>query len=239
MAGVTPRIGLTVAQQREPQLQRHYNGTALAYSQGVLSAGGLPVMLPVLPGSEAAQLAHLEGVLFVGGVDVDPETFGAEHERGLGEIDAERDAFEFELYRLARVNGIPVLGICRGFQLINVAEGGTLYQHIPAHAELWADHAQTARPPVLGHRVTLQAGSSLALHYNTDSLRTNSYHHQGVKDVAPSLTATAHSADGLVEGLEGDGVIAVQWHPELLFHAHPEHLAPFRALVELCQRVRA
>ena len=233
-----PRIGVTVAQQIEPHLRRKFNGTTLYYSEGVLNAGGLPVMLPVLPGTEGAQLEHLDGILLVGGVDVDPHHFGAEHERGLGEIDAARDSFELELYRLARAAGKPVLGICRGFQLINIAEGGTLYQHIPAHKDLWADHSQTANPPALGHRVSLKLGSRLGAQYASDTIRVNSHHHQGIKDVAPNLTATAFAPDGLVEGLEGDSVIAVQWHPELLFSLHEEHLAPFSALIEMCQAVR-
>jgi putative glutamine amidotransferase len=239
MARMKPRIGITVAQYRVGQSQRFDNGTALAYSQAVWAAGGVPVMLPVLPGSEGAQLEGVDGVLFSGGVDVDPESFGAEHERGLGEVDAERDAFEFTLYRLTREAGKPRLGICRGIQLINVAEGGTLHQDIPMQPELWVDHMQAARAPTLGHRVALTQGSRLEGAYGADSVRTNSYHHQGIKDVAPRLTATAHTADGLVEAVEGDGVIAVQWHPELLFAAHAEHLAPFRALIALCQRVPA
>ena len=236
---MTPRIGITVSQTRDPALQRHFNGTAINFSLGVLRAGGLPVMLPVLPGTEAQQLEHLDGVLFSGGVDIDPELFGADHEYGLGEVDAARDEFEMELYRLTREHRKPALGICRGFQLINAAEGGTLHQHLPGKPGVWADHAQTARPPHYGHRVQLVAGSGLARHYGTDSVRANSYHHQGVKDVAPTLTATAFAPDGIVEGLEGNLVIAVQWHPELLFEAHPEHLAPFAALIELCQLVPA
>jgi putative glutamine amidotransferase len=239
MRGVKPRIGITVSQTREPALQRLFNGTALPFSKGVLAAGGLPVMLPVLPGTEAEHLEHLDGVLFSGGVDVDPEFWGGDHERGMGEVDPERDAFELELYKLTRAAQKPVLGICRGFQLINIAEGGTIHQHLPNHADFWADHAQTARPPVYGHRARLLAGSSLARQYGADSIRVNSYHHQGVKDVALGLTATAYSPDGLVEGLETRGLIAVQWHPELLFEAHAEHLAPFRALIEMCVPVSA
>jgi putative glutamine amidotransferase len=234
-----PRIGVTVSQTREPALQRLFNGTALQFSKGVLEAGGLPVMLPVLPGTEADQLERLDGVLFSGGVDVDPEFWGADHERGMGEVDPERDAFEMTLYRLARDAAKPVLGICRGFQLVNIAEGGTMHQHLPNVSSSWVDHAQTARPPVYGHRARLLSGSSLARGYGADSVRVNSYHHQGVKDVAPGLQATAYAPDGLVEGLETRGVIAVQWHPELLFEAHTEHLAPFRALIEMCQPVTA
>ncbi len=230
----TPRIGITVSQTKDPTLGRHWNGTAIHYLRAIRDAGGLPVMLPVLPGTEAAQLDHLDGVLLSGGVDVDPDRFGADHEAGLGEVDADRDAFELELYRLARKRGTNVLGICRGLQLINVAEGGTLHQHIPSVEGVWADHRQTALPPMLGHRVRVAEGTMLGEVYPSGTLRVNSYHHQGVKDVAPGLTVSAWAPDGLVEGLEGDGVMAVQWHPELLFERHPEHLEPFRLLVRMC-----
>jgi putative glutamine amidotransferase len=238
-----PRIGITASQTREPALGRLYNSVSLSYARGVLEAGGLPVILPVLPGTETAQLEHLDGVLLSGGVDVDPEHFGADHEAGLGEVDPERDAFELELYRLtrnsARERSIPVLAVCRGFQLVNVAEGGTLHQHLPGTTGVWADHAQTAKPPVLSHRVRIAGGSRLsnaleAAGFGPETMRVNSYHHQGIKDVAPGLTVNAWAPDGLVEGLEGHGVLAVQWHPELLFETHPEHRLPFEMLVKMC-----
>ena len=234
-----PRIGITASQTREPALGRLFNSVSLSYARGVLEAGGLPVILPVLPGTEAAQLERLDGVLLSGGVDVDPEHFGADHEAGLGEVDPERDAFELELYRLTRERQIPVLAVCRGFQVVNVAEGGTLHQHLPATTGVWADHAQTAKPPVLSHRVRLAGGSRLShaleiAGFGPETLRVNSYHHQGIRDVAPGLTVNAWAPDGLVEGLEGPGVIALQWHPELLFETHAEHRLPFEMLVKMC-----
>ena len=234
-----PRIGITASQTREPALGRLFNSVSLSYARGVLEAGGLPVILPVLPGTEAAQLEHLDGVLLSGGVDVDPEHFGADHEAGLGEVDPERDAFELELYRLTRERQIPVLAVCRGFQLVNVAEGGTLHQHLPGTTGIWADHAQTAKPPVLSHRVRIAGGSRLAnaleaAGFGPETLRVNSYHHQGIRDVAPGLTVNAWAPDGLVEGLEGAEVLALQWHPELLFETHAEHRLPFEMLVHMC-----
>jgi putative glutamine amidotransferase len=230
-----PKIGITVSQTLEGSLRRLWNGTSLTYARGVLQAGGLPVFLPVLHGTQSLQLETLDGVLFSGGVDVDPEYFGQDHEAGLGEIDPKRDEFELELYALARAAKKPILGVCRGFQLINVAEGGTLYQHLPNVAGIWADHAQTAAPPAYGHRARLAAGSKLEQAYGSEAIRINSFHHQGVKDPAPGLTVNAWSPDGLVEGLEADGLLAVQWHPEMMFEAHAEHLAPFKVLVGMCQ----
>ncbi len=245
-----PKIGITVSQTLEGGLRRLWNGTSLTYARGVLEAGGLPVFLPVLQGTQSLQLELLDGVLFSGGVDVDPELFGQDHEAGLGEIDPKRDEFELELYSLARAAKKPILGICRGFQLINVAEGGTLYQHLPNVAGIWADHAQTSAPPAYGHRARLAAGSKLEIAYgsahsnaslrsSSETVRVNSFHHQGVKDPAPGLTVNAWSPDGLVEGLEAEGLLAVQWHPEMMFEAHLEHLAPFRVLVQMCQETVA
>ncbi len=230
-----PKIGITVSQTLEGSLRRLWNGTSLTYARGVHEAGGLPVFLPILHGTQSLQLETLDGVLFSGGVDVDPEYFGQDHEAGLGEIDPKRDEFELELYALARAAKKPILGICRGFQLINVAEGGTLYQHLPNVAGIWADHAQTAAPPAYGHRARLAAGSKLEAAYGSDTIRINSFHHQGIKDPAPGLTVNAWSPDGLVEGLEAEGLLAVQWHPEMMFEAHLEHLAPFKVLVDMCQ----
>jgi putative glutamine amidotransferase len=228
-----PRIGITVSSSKDSSLQRAWSGTALAYSAGILAAGGLPVMLPSLVGTAKAQLEGLDGILFSGGVDPDPEIWGAEHEAGLGEVDALRDAFELELYALTRDAKKPIMGICRGFQLINIAEGGSLHQHLPNSAGIWSDHRQTAMPPVLGHRVRLVACTQLATAHSTETLRVNSYHHMGIKDLAPNLTASAIAADGLIEGIEGNGILAVQWHPELLWETHPEHLAPFKAFMKM------
>ncbi|MBB6098877.1 putative glutamine amidotransferase [Deinobacterium chartae] len=229
-----PRIGISVSQPSEPALGRLFNGTSRRYAEAVARAGGLPVFLPVLPGTAAAHVHYLDGLLLSGGVDVDPYLYGEAPRRGLGEVDFERDAFERELYAAAREAAVPVLGICRGMQLINVLEGGTLCQHLPDHPEYWADHAQVARPPALAHEVTLRPGTQLFARHG-QTLRVNSHHHQGVKDLAPTLVASATAPDGLIEAFEAPGLLAVQWHPELLFENHPEHLMPFETLVALAR----
>lgn len=230
-----PRIGVTVSSSKDGSLQRAWSGTALAYSSALVAVGAVPIMLPSIVGTAADQLENLHGVLFSGGVDPDPEIWGADHEAGLGEVDPLRDAFELELYTATRAAKKPMLGICRGFQLLNVAEGGTLHQHIPSVNGLWADHRQTALPPSLGHRVRVVGGTRLAAAHQVETLRVNSYHHQGVKDIAPGLSVAAYAPDGLIEAIEGDLLLAVQWHPELLFEKHPEHLAPFWAFMAMLQ----
>ncbi len=231
---IAPRIGITVSQSKDAALGRIYNGVSLTYARAIRASGGLPVLLPILLGTEAEQLQHLDGLLFSGGVDVDPERWGGEHERGLGEVDAGRDEFELTLYTHARAANKPVLGVCRGIQLINVAEGGTLHQHIPGVEGLWADHAQTAAPPARGHNVRVVADTQLGAAYPNGILKVNSYHHQGLRDLAPGLVANAYAPDGLIEGFEAHHLVAVQWHPELLFEQHPEHLHAFQLLVNMC-----
>lgn len=229
----TPRVGITTSQLIDPALKRLFNGTSRLYAQGVLEAGGAPVLLPNLVDAAEQYVNQLDALLFSGGVDLHPSFYQEDPVLGLGEIDDERDAFEVVLYHAARKAGLPILGICRGMQIINVFEGGSLYQHLPNHPEFWGDHAQKALPPNLAHEVILEPDTRLAQHHPELRIRVNSYHHQGVKALAPTLQMAATSTDGLVEAYQGDGIFAVQWHPELTFQKHPHHLAPFQVLMEM------
>lgn len=226
-----PRLGLSTSQLTQG-LSHDVNGVPRRYAEALRLAGGLPMLLPNLPELAADYASQLDAVVLTGGVDAHPRHCGQAPRRGLGEVDEVRDAFELALYRAARALGKPVLGICRGMQMINVLEGGTLHQHLPDVPGVWADHAQAARPPVLGHEVSLRPGSLLERAHGGVAL-VNSYHHQGVDAVAPGLTVTATAPDGVIEGIEGDGLLGVQWHPEMLLSRYPEALAPFRAFLEL------
>lgn len=225
-----PLIGISTSQLIEPALGRLFNGLSRHYAEGVQAVGGLPVALPNLPDAAAGYARTIDALLLSGGVDVHPRLYSAHPRAGLGEVDEVRDAFEVAVYREVRALGKPVFGICRGFQLINVLEGGTLIQHLPHAPQFWADHSQAARPPGLGHEVRFEAGSLLEQMHGGSTL-VNSYHHQGVADLAPGLRATAFAPDGLIEGVEAEGLVAVQWHPELTFAAHPETLGTFRAFM--------
>ena len=136
-----PLIGLTTSRPSEGPLQG-YHGTPRQYAQAITHVGGSPILLPTLPDLAEDFAVRVDAVLLIGGVDLHPQYYGQVPRRHLGEVDEERDAFEHALYRAARVLGKPVLGICRGMQLINVFEGGTLHQHLPDVPGLWADHAQ-------------------------------------------------------------------------------------------------
>jgi putative glutamine amidotransferase len=186
-------------------------------------------------------VAMADGLLLVGGGDVDPAEFGQGPDRDLGQVDSVRDAWELALYRAFRAAGKPVLGICRGVQLINVAEGGSLHQHLPSVEGTFQHNQQDMRGTPL-HPVELVAGSRLASGFGTTSIRTNSFHHQAIDRVGTGLTVVARAGDGVVEALEGDGgafLLAVQWHPEMAFKAHPEHHVPFRLFVEALQAAAA
>ncbi len=226
-----PLIGLSLSRPSEGAL-RGFHGTPRHYAEAVQQTGGTPVLLPLLPELATEYAGRVDAVLLTGGVDLHPRHYGQTPIRGLGEVDEERDAFEVTLYRAARSLGKPVFGICRGMQVMNVMEGGTLHQHLPEVPCVWADHAQVARSPTLGHEVAFTAGSLLGQAHGGVAL-LNSYHHQGVDQLAPTLRATGTAPDGLIEGVEGEGLLGVQWHPEVLFERHPHALGTFTAFMTL------
>jgi putative glutamine amidotransferase len=214
-------------------------GVNAAYVSAVARAGGVPLILSQLMGEDRAAraLEGCEGLLLSGGEDVDPSHYGAEPAAGLGSVDAERDRFELALFAAARAAGLPILGICRGIQLINIALGGTLFQDLPSERPGPIDHNPATARDARTHHVCLAPGSRAAQALGVDRLVPNSFHHQAVKDLAPSLIASGWSDDGLIEAVEtraDEGwLLAVQWHPEEM---HADLLAPegglFRALVD-------
>ncbi len=231
-----PRILVTTSSSpRSTSLRRTDSLTGLNYSEAVVLAGGLPLLVSNLdPALAGPYAAAADGVLFTGGVDLDPGFFGAEPHPQLGFVDVQRDAFELALYRAAKARGLPILGVCRGIQLINVAEGGTLHQHLPA-LENTIQHDQHNIGGAPSHTVGLEPGSRLAAAYKATSTRCNSYHHQAVATLGANLRVTARASDGVVEAVEGTGdsfVLGVQWHPEMSFQEYPEQHVPFALLLE-------
>lgn len=190
------------------------------YPRSIALAGGLPVELA--RDADVTQLvARLDGLVLTGGADIDPARYGAAPEEKLGTLEPERDEWELALLAAARAAEIPVLAICRGFQLVNVAFGGTLRQHVEldegvGHPQ-WDVDGRTAT-----HRVTLTPGS-IASKFLDPEIGVNSLHHQVVDVVAPTLSVSAVAPDGVIEGLESDdgSILAVQWHPELLSAPDP------------------
>ncbi|HYV35746.1 MAG TPA: gamma-glutamyl-gamma-aminobutyrate hydrolase family protein [Gemmataceae bacterium] len=195
------------------------------YVQPLIDLGALPWIIPLLDGNEktlAAIYARLDGLYLIGGLDIDPQTYGEPRHPHCGRTDLQRDWVETQLTRWAMRDRKPILGVCRGCQLINVAAGGTLYQDVPTEfaGAIQHDVAQPAGELTrIGafHPVRIEAGSRLRAILGAGELAVNSIHHQAVKDLAPSLKATALAPDGLIEGIEGKEdhyLIGVQWHPE-------------------------
>ena len=220
-----------------------YLAVNTAYVAALQAAGADVVLLPPGPsGVPAALLDRLDGLLLPGGVDVDPSAYGERPREGLGEVDGELDALELGLARTAVERRLPLFGICRGQQVVNVALGGTLYQDLASDGATAFPHASPTEMgrDYLAHEIEVTPGSCLRAAVGADRLRVNSQHHQAVRRVAPGLRVNAVSRDdGIVEGLESaDGqVLTVQCHPEeLTEHAWPRRL--FGAFVEMAAASR-
>ena len=197
----TPRIGITTSPRRG---DAYYD----TYRRAVEAAGAVAVDLPV--GTRA--LPDLDGLLLPGGWDVDPELYGQPADPATGPIDRELDDTELRLIKLAHDERLPIMGICRGQQVINVALGGSLRQHIEGH------EVRAYGRSHLAHTIDVEATSELGRAAGEHHIEVNSLHHQAVKELAPGLVQTARGDDGTVEALESsDGLIsAVQCHPEEL-----------------------
>jgi putative glutamine amidotransferase len=196
-----PRIGITVQPRRGPD---YY----IPYRHAIVAAGAEPIDL--VPGTRS--LPDVDGLLLPGGWDVDPSFYGEARHAKVGETDPELDATELALFQQAREKHIPVLGICRGQQVINVAMGGSLIQHLDDHDVRGHGRAH------LAHAVEVDPASELGRAAGGQTIQVNSFHHQAVRELAPGLQQTARGEDGTVEGVESeDGlVVAVQCHPEEL-----------------------
>ncbi len=216
----------------------------LDYVEGVAAAGGVPVVLPPVGGRRTAEavIRGLDGLLLSGGSDLDPGYYGEEPAPELGPTIPERDAFEMPLLALALRHKLPIFGICRGMQLLNVALGGTLYQDLPSQ---WGrgvlKHRQETPKWQPTHEVEVLGGAYLGEIMDRDVIKVNSYHHQGIKDLAGGLVVSARSADGVAEAVEaGDlserWLVGVQWHAEAMRGADPRQGALFEAHVSAAER---
>jgi len=231
-----PRIGVTGNTRALGDAERA--GVNAAYVRAVTQAGAVPLILSPLIGT-----AHLEvivdaidGLVLTGGEDIHPTHYGEAPHPRLGTVDQVRDAFELALFREATARGLPVLAICRGIQLINVALGGTLWQDLPSQRPDALDHNPRSARDDRTHPVHLLPGSRLARVLGVTACEVNSFHHQTIREPAPGLVVSARAPDGEIEGVESaEGapwLLAVQWHPEEFHH----HLQPvdhglFAALV--------
>jgi putative glutamine amidotransferase len=238
-----PIIGVTTYRLRNSS-GLGVQGANEAYIQALVQAGGLPVMLPVnLDEVRLVRLSnHLDGILFTGGGDILPERYGSTPHPKVTHVDETRDQVEIELLVHAVEKAIPFLGICRGLQVINVASGGTLYEDLLDQRPDTLEHDYDQNYPrnYLAHSVEIGEKSRLAQILGMRTVRVNSLHHQGIRQLAPGLLPSAYAPDGLIEALELPDHpfgMAVQWHPEwLLEQAGMRNL--FREFIEAASNGR-
>ena len=212
------------------------------YMEAIMRAGGTPVMLPLTDDADIlAQCAErFDAFLFTGGPDVGPMVGAAASATGRSEVlSPERDRMESILLPAVMAWDKPILGICRGLQIINVCLGGTLYQDIGEQYSHDLEHPRNDVPRDYAHSMSLVSGTMLRSIYGADEIQVNSRHHQGIKTLAPGLKINAVAPDRLIEGVEfadGRPLLAVQWHPESLQDRYPEHRAPFDWLIREASR---
>lgn len=210
------------------------------YMCGIEAAGGIPVMLPLISEQDdLKRLMHmLSGILFSGGQDVSPHIYNEVKRKRCGECCAKRDEMETVLYRIAYEQDKPVLGICRGIQLINAVMGGTLYQDIPTERRRGIEHHQKPPYDMPSHMVKVYQDSPLHDLLQWGLISVNSYHHQGIKELAPGVKAMAEAEDGLIEALyvpDKTFIWAVQWHPECSYRTDENSRKILEAFVESCR----
>lgn len=233
-----PLIGLTPSHHtKEDDLSMRPT-----YLRAVLAAGGIPVVLPLEVSKEdLEQLTDtLDGVIFTGGPDIHPFSFGEETHALCGDVSIKRDNMEMSLLEIVMNKKKPILGICRGIQLINIALGGDIYQDLASQfpEQFPIAHKQPFAYKLYAHKVLVVEGSLLHRITGAVSLDVNSMHHQAVRRVAPCLTISGYGPNQLIEALEMSDypyLVAVQWHPEHLWPEDDSSMKLFRSFIEACQ----
>jgi putative glutamine amidotransferase len=232
-----PLIGLTTRNTSHPKQDWPMLSTPKSYTQALIRAGAVPVLVPVNTPSSLLPdlLARLDGIIFTGGGDIETSRFNGQPHAKVYGVDLERDEIELEMVEQMIAAQMPFLGICRGFQVINVALGGSLYTHILDQLEGALDHSYNPAYPTdhPAHTVRLKPGSQLAEIFGVEQINVNSLHHQGAELLASQLEATGWAPDGLTESFtlpDHPFGLGVQWHPEWMpdDEIQPRLFAAFR-----------
>jgi len=239
-----PLVGVTTSEVRraertqplpEGEPPQHEMALGMPYVRALARAGAVPIVLPPLAVETVPSLLScLQAVCLSGGPDLDPAAYGAKPSPELGPTEPTLDAFELEVAKVADAMGLPIFGICRGAQALNVARGGTLHQHLPAVTDQSVDHRQTAPGWEETHALWIEPDSQLSQILGTNTPRVNSFHHQAVEQLGRGLRAVAWASDGTVEAIEDMSahfVLGVQWHAETLDRPGQPHPRLFAALV--------
>ena len=234
-----PMIGLTTFVESKGTTR--YSSLNYTYIDAIIQAGGIPVMIPIVEDRECLlkYMDVIDGIVFTGGEDVSPLYFGENPIKEIGSISQERDDCEMYLFKEAYELNMPILGICRGAQLMNVALGGSLYQDISAQVEDSLGHSSESGPShQVHHMIRIEKDSKLYDIFENDRIAVNSFHHQSVKGLGKGLKASAFSYEGIIEAVESTEkgfVVGVQWHPEALVHKHPIFIKLFNEFIMQCK----
>jgi len=231
-----PIIGITIDKNMNDGF--YYQKVNECNLNAVSKNGGLPIMLPITNNEEIIDgyLNMIDGIYFTGGSDINPLLFGEDPVKTLGSVDYDRDEFEIKLYEKAAMMDMPMLGICRGQQIINVAAGGSLYQDI--YSQRVDTNGHSPKFSVGGyeyHIVEIMKDTKISDIFKAEKIKTNSFHHQAVKEVAEDYIATAFTRDGIIEGIESTKLsfaVGLQWHPEIMYERYPIFSNIFKALID-------
>ena len=212
-----------------------------AYTEAILAAGGLPFPIPYIASGEGLgdYIELCDGFLFSGGVDINPERYGEKPSAHCGPLQLLRDAQEFASAELVLKSKKPILAICRGMQLLNVALGGSLLQDVPSEAPSEISHRQSEGKYAPSHTVKVLEGTPLRALLGKERMTANSFHHQAINRIGRGLSVMAEADDGIIEGvyLEGEQYLrAYQWHPERLFKSNSDNLLIFKNFISVASR---
>ncbi len=240
-----PIIGITSAHEIEDGLRNYHRTTvSIDYSKAVIAGGGVPVILPVTSDIEVIkeQLKLLDGLILAGGVDINPQLYGQDFKDGMGVISPERDEGELLVLKEFFKTEKPILGICRGHQLLNVFLGGTLFQDLKYTGKEVLKHRQDFYPELSVHKVKIVDNDNFLAKLYGKEVLTNSFHHQSVDKLGEGLTTIATTDDGIVEAFQMKSrkfLYGVQWHPEMMTARGNEEMKKiFVEFVNSCQNIK-